>query len=105
MTQNWDTAYPYFCVVEASIDIVKVSIQCGSDKPNNPLCVFQSEDGSNVYLTGDMITKYYRHVTLMVFPTISQEELRLFSCHSIRVKAAVLLHEAGKYASYIKLRL
>ena len=52
-----------------------------------------------------MITKYYRHVTLMVFPTISMEELRLFSCHSIRVKAAVLLHEAGKYASYIKLRL
>ena len=33
------------------------------------------------------------------------EELRLFSCHFIRVKAVVLLHEAGKDASYITLRL
>ena len=105
VTQNRDTAYPSLCTVEASIDIVELAMQCGSNGPSDPLCVFQSEDGSNVYLTGDMITKYYRHVTQMVFPTISVEELRLFSCHSIRVKAAVLLHEAGKYASYIKLRL
>ena len=41
----------------------------------------------------------------MLFPTISIEELRLFPCHSIRVKAAVLLHETGKDASYIKPRL
>ena len=70
--------------MEASIDIVELAIQCGSNRPDDPLCVFQSEDGSTVYLTGDMITKYYRHVTQMVFPTISVEELRLFSCHSIK---------------------
>ena len=52
-----------------------------------------------------MITKYYRHVTLVVFPTISQEELRLFSCHSIRVNSAVLLHEEGKGTAYLTLRL
>ena len=58
-----------------------------------------------MYLTGDQITKYYRYVTKIVFPTISDAELRLFSCHSIRVMAAVLLHEAGKDGPYIKLRL
>ena len=52
-----------------------------------------------------MITKYYCHVTFMIFTTISMEELRLFSCHSIRVTAAVLLHETRKDASYIRLRL
>ena len=52
-----------------------------------------------------MITKYYCHMVLMVFPTISQEELRLFPYHSIRLKVIVLLHEAGKYASHIKLGL
>ena len=52
-----------------------------------------------------MVTTYYRHITLLVFPTISEEELRLISCHYVRVKAEVLLHEAGKDDSCIKLRL
>ena len=41
----------------------------------------------------------------MVFPTILEAELKLFSCHSARVKAACLLHEAGKDGVYIKLRI
>ena len=68
-------------------------------------CVFQAEDGSIAYLTGDMITRYYRYVTELVFPSISKDELKLISCHSGRVLAAVLLHEAGKGGPYIKLRL
>ena len=58
-----------------------------------------------MYLTGDLITKYYRYVKKLVFPTIPDAELRLFPCHSIRVMAAVLIHEAGKDGPYIKLRL
>ena len=38
-------------------------------------------------------------------PNITDEELSLYSCHSIRVTACVLLHEAGKDGTYIKLRL
>ena len=41
----------------------------------------------------------------MVFPTISMDELMLFSCHSICVKAAEELQTAGKDATYIKLCL
>ena len=52
-----------------------------------------------------MITEYYRHVTLMVFPKIYAKELCLFSCHSIIVKAALSLHEVGKDAPQIKLGL
>ena len=51
-----------------------------------------------------MITKYYRYAMKLVFPTISEAELKLFSTHLARVKAACLLHEVGKDGVYIKLR-
>ena len=41
----------------------------------------------------------------MVFPHILDEELCLVSSHSLRVKACVLLAEAGMSGYYIKLRL
>ena len=52
-----------------------------------------------------MVTDYLRDVTKLVFPAISDAKLSLISTHSIRVTTAVLLHEAGKDGSYIKLRL
>ena len=103
--QNRDLSCPKMCPVELSIDIVQLATTLGANKPDSPLGVFQSDDGDTVYLTGDQITKYYRYVTKIVFPTISDADLRLFSCHSIRVMGAVLLHEAGKDGPYIKLRL
>ena len=101
--QNRDSSCPKMCPVELAIDIVQMAMQLGANKPDDPLGVFQSDDGDTLYLTGDQITKYYRSVTRIVFPTIPDAELRLFSCHSIRVMAAVLLHEAGKDGPYIKL--
>ena len=50
------------CLVELAIDIVQTAIQLGANKPNEPLGVFQSDDGDTVYFTGDQITKYYRYV-------------------------------------------
>ena len=38
-------------------------------------------------------------------PNISDVELKLISCHTIRVYACVLLSEAGKDGPYTKLRL
>ena len=103
--QTRDLACPEMCAVELAIDIVEMAVQLGANSPTDPLGIFQSDDGDTVFLTGDQITKYYRYVTKLVFPTISKGELKLFSCHSIRVMAAVLLHEAGKDGPYIKLRL
>ena len=103
--QMRDEERPEFCPVQASLDIVDVALHLGQTKEDNPLCVFETEDGTVQYLTGDMITKYYRWVTAQVFPQISKEDLKLISCHSIRVTAAVILHLAGKDPSYIKLRL
>ena len=76
------TAYSSVCAGESFSDIVELAMQCGLKQPIDPFCVFQSDDGSNVFSTGDMITQYNCHVPLIVFQIISKEELRLFSCHS-----------------------
>ena len=105
VSQSRNTRCPDLCCVETSIEIIKLAAACGADQPNDPLCVYEKNRGEIEFLTGTMITSYYRKITKLVFPSISADELKLYSVHSIRVKAAVLLHEAGKSDAYIKLRI
>ena len=44
-------------------------------------------------------------MTKMVYPDTSINKLKLYLCHLVRLCAAVLLHEAGKDGSYVKLCL
>ena len=69
-----------------------------------PLAVYQNEKKEVKYLTGQAFTEFVRHQIKKTFPMIPDEELKLYSTHSLRVTAANLLHEAGKDGSYIKLR-
>ena len=71
MTQNRDKNCPHLYAVEVSLDIVQLAMKCGAMDPYDPLCLFQSDEGTTVYLTGNMITKYYRHVTQLIFSSIS----------------------------------
>ena len=57
------------------------------------------------HLTGLDVTHYFRSVVTSTTPNISHNELKRISCHSIRVKACVLLAEAGMKDWYIKLHL
>ena len=92
-----------FCFVNSAIHMVENALYLGQawDKP---ICVYKMGQSTRL-LTGADVTEYYRFVTRLVFPQISTTDLNLISTHSLRVKAAVLLHEAGKDAPYIKLRL
>ena len=94
--QNRDKLCPQLCPIEASLDTVELAMASGVREQKDPLCVFQTEDGTTSYLTGKQVTSYFRWVTKKVFPTISRDELYRFSCHSIQVYAAVMLQEAGK---------
>ena len=105
ITFNREPVCPGLCPVILGLDIVEMAMELGSTNPEDPLCIFRTESGDVCYLTGDMITKYYCFVTKLVFPTISEAELKLISTHSLRVKAACLLQQAGKDSVYIKLRL
>ena len=76
-------------------------------QPNHmPLAVYLDETDNTVkYLTGKDVTEWFRSVAKVCMPGISAEDLRRYSAHSMRVSACVLLHEAGKDGTYIKLRL
>lgn len=101
---HMEPRYPEFCPVQVAFRLVQRALSLGQ-APSDPLCVYQLPSGQKCFLTGTDVTAYYRRVTKMVFPQICDDELRLISSHSLRVKACVLLAEAGKSGYYIKLRL
>ena len=96
---------PIWCPVELALNILTRAQVLGSSDPEDPLCVYRDKDGNIQYITGNDVTAYYRFVTKLVMPNISPEELKLISTHFIRVRACVLLHEAGKDGPFIKLRI
>ena len=103
--QRLPVEYKDYCPVELAFSILTRAQLLGRTEPDDALCVYKDTDGEISYLTGDEVTKYYRSVVKLVIPNISDAELKLISTHSIRVTACVLLHEAGKDGTYIKLRL
>ena len=94
-----------YCPVELGLNILSRAKYLDYSEPNDPLCVYKDESGVTCFLTGEDITTYYRDITRTVLPNTSDEELKLVSTHSLRVTACVLLHEANKDGTYIKLRL
>ena len=70
-----------------------------------PLTVYKNKKGQIKYLTGTILTNMIRKAVKRAYPEISREELMLYSAHSIRVWACVLLHETGKLPDFIKKRL
>jgi hypothetical protein len=61
--------------------------------------------GKVIYLTGNKIAKLLRKAVTKVCPDTTPDELKLYSAHSLRVWACVLLNKAGKLPVYIKKRL
>jgi hypothetical protein len=96
--------FPRYCPVRAGLRLLWRARTLGQG-PNDPICVYLSEDKEKFFLTGKDMTEYYRFVFRLVFPDSSEEVWKLISTHSIRVTACVLLAEAGKDGWYIKLRL
>ena len=76
----------------------------GFTAPDTPLCVDKKDDNI-FYLTGNEIRKYFPSIAKLANPYMLDAELFLISTHSLRVFSCVLLHEAGKDGTYIKLRL
>ena len=97
--------HPDFCPKERALSICSRVRALGFIDPATPACIYQDGNGQNYYLCNEELTKYLRFVKQLVHPNISAEELKLVSVHSIRVEAAVILHEAGKDGPFIKLRL
>ncbi|EJK56000.1 hypothetical protein THAOC_24188, partial [Thalassiosira oceanica] len=93
--------FPDYCCATSVMEIVENAYFLGAS-PDSPACLYR-EGESTKYLTGSDMTDYFRFVTKLTFPNISDAELWLISSHSVRVTAVNLLHEAGKDGAYIKL--
>ena len=99
-----DNTYPNYCPVRISLNLLWRAQTLGQGA-DDPLYVYQDKAGTKCYLTGQEVTHYFRSVVTSTTPNISPDEVKLILCHSIRVKACVLLAEAGMKGWYIKLRL
>jgi hypothetical protein len=99
-----DHLNPEMCMVDAMLNLLERA-ESLLQADDLPFCVYRNNRGKTVYLTAQELTKYIRKVAKKLYPHMTEEELSYFSCHSLRVWAAVLLSEAGKDGDYIKIRL
>jgi hypothetical protein len=70
-----------------------------------PLGVYRTKKGKSIYLTGNKIAELLRKAVKSVCLDTSSEDIKVYSAHSLRVWACVLLDEAGMPPDYIKKRL
>jgi hypothetical protein len=96
----------WMCPTQASLNIVRCTRRL--DRPiNSPATVYHiPTTGKRRLITASQVAAFLRHVAHKVFeiPT-GHKDLLTWSCHSIRVTAANLLHCARFSNSYIKNRL
>lgn len=102
-----DLERPDLCPVLAADRIRRRAARLGIP-PSSPLAVFanpQAVTGFS-YITANHTTAFLRAAARAAFQLSTNDaRLQRWSCHSIRVTAANLLHQAQKSDSYIQIRL
>lgn len=106
ITYARDEALPSFCPVLAALRIVKRAMRLG-DEPTEPLAVARHpRSNKRIYITASLATAVIRSAAKAVYGLSDDDpELKKWSCHSIRVTAANLLHRERFSDSYIQSRL
>lgn len=94
---------PTKCVVQAMLNIRTRAIALGIPS-HHPIGVFQ-HNHNTYYLTNTIIRKHLQTAAITIHKITDKKILQLYSSHSIRVMACVLLHAMGKSTSFIKHRL
>ena len=70
-----------------------------------PMAIYANAKGEVRYLTAAKLAEVLRKAARLAYPEMPEHEISLFSAHSIRVWACVLLDEAGKKSNFIQSRL
>ena len=99
-----DLEHPEICPVRNAFLIVlcKARLEHSLDLP---LAIFVNKNGAMKYLTASKIAGVIRAAAQTTHPDLTEEEIKKFSSHSIRVWACVLLSKAGKTPDFIRSRL
>jgi hypothetical protein len=93
----------WMCPTQASLNIVQRARRLGSP-PNSPAMVYRDPTtGKRCLIMASQVAIFLRHITHKVFDIpIGHKDLLAWSCHSINVTNANLLHHAWFLDSYIK---
>ena len=73
--------------------------------PSLPIAVFFNHTGHSQYIDDKHVEQLLRTLASQVYNITNNQDLSRFTCHSIRVGACVLLHEANSNSDFIKFRL
>lgn len=95
---------PDMCVVQGVLGMIDRAARLKQD-PSLPFAVYKNKRGDMKYLTATKLTEYFRKCTKEAHPEMSEQDVKLYSCHSMRVWACMLLHQMGKSGDYIRVRL
>ena len=71
----------------------------------DPIGVYRTEKKKVRFLVGADFAQFFRQAAIQVHGLTHPDDINRYSAHSMWVTAAVLLHQADKPASYIKIRL
>ena len=94
------------CPTQVSIDIISRS-NCLGTPQGHPIAIYlDASSGKQRQITSLEVTTFLPHIAHKTFNIPTQHpDLKSWSCHSIRVMSANLLHRARFSDSYIKNRL
>ena len=94
------------CPTQACIDIIRHA-RCLCTPHDHPIAVYRdASSGTRRQITSLEVATFLRHIAHKTFNIPPHHPgLKAWSCHSIRVTAANLLHRAQFSDSYIKNRL
>jgi hypothetical protein len=95
-TRNYN--FPDMCFIRCLLRIVKRFIRLVGADSTKPLCVCQDVLGKLRYITSNDINYVFRRAAAAVYkldPVADAKSLALWSSHSLRVGACVILHAMG----------
>ena len=95
---------PSLCPVLAALRIRERARRLNSSA-HETIAKYRCNAGKIRYITNKHISKHLQQVASTVYNVTNRETLKLWTPHSIRVGACVLLQEAGKDSPFIQMRL
>lgn len=98
-----DSNNPEMCPVRAALRLVQRAQEL-EQLQSNPCAVYQNK-GNMTYVTGKDMSSFLQNMATMAYPGMPKSDIKRYTSHSLRVTAAVLLHEEGHDGDYIKIQL
>jgi hypothetical protein len=91
-------SFPDMCFIHLLLRIVKRFLRLAGDDHTKPLCICLDALGKLRYITSSDISYVFRRAASAVYkldPILDVSSLSLWSSHSLRVGACILLHAMG----------